>query len=224
VAVSTGAADSLSAMTGLPRPSIRVVYNPLIPSDLEARIQVPCSHPWLAAGQPPVLLAAGRLTRQKDYPCLLRAFSILSQRHQMRLLILGEGPERPSLEALANELGLQTNVDMPGFVENVFTFMARASIFVLSSAWEGFPSVLVEAMACGVPVVATDCPSGPAEILEGGRHGLLVPVGDPVALAESLKATLASTPSVESARVRANLFTIERAVQDYLPLLMESRP
>ena len=224
VAVSVGTADSLSAMTGLPRQSIRVFYNPLIPPDLETRKQAPCSHPWLAAGQPPVLLAVGRLAPQKDFPCLLRAFSIMRKRQEIRLLILGEGPERPSLESLVNELGLQTNVDMPGFVENVFACMARASIFVLSSAWEGFGNVLVEAMACGVPVVATNCPSGPAEILEGGRHGRLVPVGDPIALAEALQATLASAPGIESARERANQFTIERAVQDYLSLLIGNRP
>lgn len=223
VAVSSGVANSLSVMTGLPRLSIHVIYNPLIPLDLDVRKQAPCSHPWLAAGEPPVLLAVGRLEHQKDYPCLLRALALLNQQQKTRLLILGEGPERSSLEALVNELGLQANVELPGFVENVFACMARTAVFVLSSAWEGFPSVLVEAMACGVPVVATDCPSGPAEILEGGRHGRLVPVGDPNALAEAIEAALTVPGPVETARLRAKEFTMERAVQEYLPLLLGNR-
>ena len=224
VAVSSGAADSLATMTHLPRSSIHVIYNPLIPHDLESRIQVACNHPWLAPGGPPVLLAVGRLAEQKDYPCLLRALSILRQQMDVRLLILGEGSERPALETLVAALGLQAVVQMPGFVENPFAFMAHASVFVLSSAWEGFPSVLVEAMACAVAVVATDCPSGPAEILEDGRYGRLVPVGDPRMLAEALQDALVAPGPVEAARLRANQFTIERAVQEYLPLLTGYRP
>jgi glycosyltransferase involved in cell wall biosynthesis len=219
VAVSSGAADSLTEMIGLPRSSIHVIYNPLIPSDLESRIQAVCTHPWLVSGGKPVILAAGRLARQKDYPCLLRALAILRQQMDVRLLILGEGSERAKLENLVNELGLRGNVDMPGYIENIYSYMARVSTFVLSSAWEGFPSVLVEAMACGVSVVATDCPSGPSEILGGGQYGKLVPVGDSVALAEALRNALVSPGPIETARLRAKQFTIERAVQEYVPLL-----
>ncbi len=112
---------------------------------------------------------------------------------------------------------------MPGYVENIYSYMARVSAFVLSSAWEGFPSVLVEAMACGVPVVATDCPSGPFEILEGGRYGHLVPVGDPISLAEALRKSLTAPAAVEAARLRANQFAIDGAVREYLPLLTGRR-
>jgi glycosyltransferase involved in cell wall biosynthesis len=221
VAVSAGVAESLSAMAGLSPASIHIIYNPLIPRDLEVRKQAPCPHPWLVAGGPPVILAAGRLAQQKDYPSLIHAFALLAKKRQdVRLLILGEGPEQRTLETLIDRLGLQAVVKLAGYVENVFACMARASVFVLPSAWEGFPSVLVEAMACGVPVVATDCPSGPAEILENGRLGRLVPVGDSVSMAESLEAALLNPGPVELARLKAEEFTMERAVQEYLPLLL----
>lgn len=220
VAVSAGVADSLSTMTGLPRESIHVVYNPLIPVDLDLQIQAACPHPWLASREVPTILAAGRLEQQKDYPSLLQAIAILSRRKAVRLLILGEGSQRGNLETLISQLELRSSVQLAGYVENVFACMRRASLFVLSSAWEGFPSVLVEAMACGTPVVSTDCPSGPAEILESGKFGRLVPVGDPSALADAIEAALADPGPVETARQRAEEFTVDRAVKAYIPLLL----
>jgi glycosyltransferase involved in cell wall biosynthesis len=130
------------------------------------------------------------LQRQKDFPTLIRAFARVRQTRPCRLVIIGEGRERPALEALIGQLGLTGQVDLPGFQPNPLPFLARASLFVLSSAWEGSPNVLTEAMALGTPVVATDCPSGPAELLDGGRIAPLVPVGDPEALARMVLATL----------------------------------
>jgi glycosyltransferase involved in cell wall biosynthesis len=143
-------------------------------------------HPWFQAGQPPVIIGVGRLTRQKDFPTLIRAFAELRRRSPARLLILGEGEERPRREALAGELGVSDHVALPGFVENAMGCMAGSALFVLSSAWEGLPTVLIEALAAGTRVVSTDCPSGPREILQNGRLGALVPVGDAAALAQAM--------------------------------------
>jgi glycosyltransferase involved in cell wall biosynthesis len=138
----------------------------------------------------PTICAAGRLQRQKDFPTLLRAFARLAARRDCRLLILGEGQARSRLESLIAELGLTERAALVGFQRNPYAFLARAALFVLSSAWEGSPNVLTEAMALGIAVVSTDCPSGPAELLDGGRFGPLVPVGDDAALAAAMAATL----------------------------------
>jgi glycosyltransferase involved in cell wall biosynthesis len=185
-AVSAGVADDLEALIGLPRRSVRVINNPVIVPELSEMVAQPCDHPWLAGDHPPVLLAVGRLSPQKDFECLLRAFATVRASTDARLLILGEGPERPRLESLIAELGLSADVDLPGWVGNPFPYMARADLFVLSSRWEGLPTVLIEALFCGLRIVATDCPSGPREILDGGRFGSLVPVGDPGALAAAI--------------------------------------
>ena len=137
-----------------------------------------------------MILAAGRLHIQKDFPTLLRAFALVRKEIPSRLVILGEGEKRKELEDLAQELGIRKDLDLPGFVENPYKYMKRAAVFVLSYQWEGLPTVLVEAMACGCPVVSTDCPSGPREILENGRWGKLVPPGDPMKLAEAIKEIL----------------------------------
>ena len=118
------------------------------------------------------------------------AFALVRRERTARLLILGEGPERPVLRALADSLGVGADVDLPGWARNPYPYMRRAAAYVLSSRWEGLPSVLIEALFCGCPVIATDCPSGPREILEGGRHGALVPVGDAAALAGAIREAL----------------------------------
>ena len=178
IAVSQGVADDLAATAQLDRERIRVIYNPVDIRGIIEAATAPLDHPWFGPGEPPVIVSAGRLTRQKDYPTLIRAFGRVRQRRPARLLILGEGEDRPALEALARELGVDADLSLPGFVANPYPFMAAARLFVLSSAWEGFGNVLIEAMALGTPVIATDCPSGPAEILDQGRYGTLVPVGD----------------------------------------------
>jgi glycosyltransferase involved in cell wall biosynthesis len=172
----------------------------------------------------PVILAVGRLTKAKDYPTLFRAFSLVRQVRPAKLLVLGEGEERSNLERLAIELGIQNDVSMSGFVDNPFAFMAKASVFVLSSAWEGFGNVLVEALACGCPVVATDCPSGPREILDNGRYGRLVPVGDHEALAKAILETLDNPdfPADRQTRLqRAMEFSVDVAIDRYMKVLLD---
>ena len=191
IAVSAGVADDTARIARLPRASIAVIRNPVITPELPAQAAAPCPHPWLADPGVPVICAAGRLQRQKDFPTLIRAFAQVRARQPCRLLILGEGNARPRLTALIAELGLADQVALVGFQVNPYPFLARAALFVLSSAWEGSPNVLTEAMALGIPVVATDCPSGPAELLDGGRYGPLVPVGNVAALAGAIAATLA---------------------------------
>jgi glycosyltransferase involved in cell wall biosynthesis len=135
-------------------------------------------------------------------------------------MILGDGEDRPELQTLVQELGLEEAVALPGFVDNPYKFMKRADVFVLSSKWEGLPTVLIEALACGCPVVSTDCPSGPAEILEGGRWGPLVPVGDAGSLAKAILQVLERPLNRELLQKRGLEFTVERAVQQYLELLV----
>lgn len=190
VAVSQGVADDLTGNCGIPADRVQVIHNPGITPQLEAKAQDLVEHPWFAANQPPVLLSVGSLTIQKDYGTLLRAFSHVRRRQPARLMILGEGSERESLESLTNELGLADDVSFPGFVDNPYAYMKRAAAFVLSSQWEGLPTVLVEALYCGVPLVATDCPSGPREILHEGKYGELVPVGDCEELGNAITRTL----------------------------------
>lgn len=219
VAVSQGAADDLARTAGLPQDRIQVVHNPIVTPELREMAAAPLEHPWFEPGAPPVLLAAGRLAPQKDFGTLIRAFARVRQTHPARLLILGEGPERASLEALAADIGLDGAVDLPGRILNPFPYMVRADAFVLSSRWEGLPSVLIEALFCGVPVVATDCPSGPMEILEGGKHGLLVPVGDVDALAEGIESALAgNVPRPTSASWQP--YEQDTVVQRYLDVLV----
>ena len=219
VSVSSGAADDLARLAGIPRQRITVIYNPVVTPDIHSLRAAPLDHPWFAAGQPPVVLAAGRLTAQKDYPTLLRAFVALRGQRPARLIILGEGEQRAELQALIESLDLAADVDLPGFVANPYAFMARCGVFVLPSAWEGFGIVLAEALACGAQVVATDCPSGPAEILENGKYGRLVPVGDAPALAGALAAALDHPLPVEGLLARASSFSVGAATGSYLRVL-----
>ena len=190
VSVARGTADDLARTTGLPRGRIEVVHNPIVTPELKELAAAPVDHPWFRPGEPPVVLSVGRLSRQKDFGTLLRAFARVRDRRPARLVILGEGPERGSLESLISELGLLEVATLPGWVANPYPWMANAGAYVLSSRWEGLPSVLIEALYCGVPIVATDCLSGPREILDDGAHGLLVKVGDVDALARGIESAL----------------------------------
>jgi glycosyltransferase involved in cell wall biosynthesis len=226
VAVSEGVAVDLAAHAGISRERIATVFNPVVSSAMLRQSAEPVEHPWFAAGAPPVVLAAGRLVLLKDFPTLIRAFARVRAQRPARLVILGDGkPEtREQLRALATSLGCAADVDLPGFVVNPFTYMARAGVFVLSSLHEGLPGVLIQALACGCPVVSTDCPSGPAEILDGGRYGMLVPVGDDAAMAEAILATLAHPPERSALAARGAEFSVDRAVERYLELLLPTRP
>jgi glycosyltransferase involved in cell wall biosynthesis len=186
VAVSGGVADDYAHLIGIPRDRIDVIYNPVISPEMLAKSGEPVDHPWFAPGEPPVILGVGRLNPQKDFATLLKAFAKVRKQRPARLLILGQGEERAALESLAEELALGADVSLPGFAKNPFAYMSKAAVFALSSRFEGLPTVLIEALACGCPVVATDCPSGPSEILKGVPSGRLAPVGDPGKFAEAL--------------------------------------
>jgi glycosyltransferase involved in cell wall biosynthesis len=228
IAVSDGVADDLATRTGLPRARITTVYNPVITAELASMADQPVAHRWFRPAAPPVVLGVGSLTARKDFPTLVRAFAEVRARRDCRLVVLGQASnprktkeQLAELMALATGLGVADDVDLPGFVANPFAYMARASAFVLSSLYEGLPGVLIQAMACGCPVVSTDCPSGPAEILDGGRFGSLVPVGDERAMAEAIVATLDHPITSERLRARAQLFTVERAVDRYVDLMFD---
>ena len=220
VSVSRGVAEDLSVAAALPRERIRTIYNPTVHPKIAEKARVPLEHPWFAPGAPPVLLGAGRLEVEKDFPTLLRAFSRVRAVRPMRLVILGEGRKRAELESLAATLGIATDVALPGFVDNPYAYMARAAVFALSSVWEGLGNVLIEALACGCPVVSTNCPSGPAEVLANGRYGPLVPVGDDAALARAILSVLEVPPDRDFLRARASLFSVERAAEQYLEVLL----
>ena len=217
--VARGTADDLVSAAGVAPNLIEVVHNPIVTTELRALVAEPLDHPWFGPAQVPVVLGVGRLAPQKDFGTLIRAFARVTIRRPCRLMILGDGPERDSLEALVAERGLTGAVDLPGWVPNPYPHMAGAGVFVLSSRWEGLPSVLIEALFCGVPVVATDCLSGPREILEGGKYGALVPVGDEEALAAGIEAALSGAlppPPAESWEP----YEQETVVRRYLEVLV----
>lgn len=220
VAVSQGVAEDLMALTKQPKEKVKVIYNPVVTPQLFAKAEETLNHQWFQSNEPPVILSIGRLTEQKDFPNLLRAFSIVRKKLPARLLILGEGEDRPKLASLIHELGLEGDAALPGFVENPYKYLKRAAVFVLSSRWEGLPTVLIEALACGTPVISTDCPSGPSEILEGGRWGRLVPVGDSEAMAQAIVQVL-ETPreQLPNVRERARDFEQKYAIDAYLQVL-----
>ncbi len=219
-AVSHGVADDLARVSGIPRASITTTWNPVVSPALAAAAARPLEHPFFRPGEPPVVLGAGKLRPQKDFGTLLDAFAKLRAVRPARLVILGEGPEAGALRVRARRLGISADVSLEGFVANPFAYMARAAVFALSSAWEGLPAVLIQAMACGCPVASTDCPSGPAEILEGGAHGPLVPVGDSHALAAAILRLLATPTDPERLRRRAEEFSVDRVTERYLAVML----
>lgn len=220
VAPSTDLAADTDRFVGLPPGTTRVLPNPVIGPAVWSGAGAPLDHAWFAPGQPPVVLAVSRLTAQKDVGGLIEAFSHLRRRVAARLLVLGDGPERAALEARIGALGLAGEVALPGYDRNPFRYMARAEVFVLSSRVEGLPGVLVQALGCGAKVVATDCPTGPREILADGAHGRLVPVGDPVGLATAVEAALAE-PRRTPDPAAWQPYTEHAAVEAYLALLDE---
>jgi len=220
IAASSGAADALSRLIAIPRQSIAVIHNPVLAGNRIGELaESPLDHPWFREGQPPVFLSVGRMEAAKDYPTLLRAFAILKESVPSRLIILGDGSLRPQLEALAEELGLSGFLEMPGFTNNPFQFMRRSKAVVLSSRWETFGNVLVEAMACGTQVVSTNCPSGPMEILENGDYGWLVPMNNPQALALAMKEALHNPRPPEKLRTHARQFSVDVVTEQYLRIL-----
>lgn len=215
IAPSHGVADDVVQITGVPRNRVTVIYNPVFRPELPALAEAPVEHSWFAESNEPVVLGAGKLKPQKDFATLIQAFAKVRAQRPARLIILGEGKSAPQLRAMAHKLGVSKDVDFPGYVQNPFAFYRRASVFVLSSMWEGLPNALIEALACGCPVVSTDCPSGPSEILDGGRFGALVPVGDPTEMADAILATLSDPPPRTKLIERARQFSLDQAVRRF---------
>ncbi len=216
VTVSQGVKDDVVAITGMDPRTIRVIPNPVITPGLADAARQPTGHPWVDEKDLPLIIAVGRLTRQKDFPTLLRAFARVAAGHPARLVILGEGAEREGLLALADELGIGGRVALPGFQSNPHAWVAPADLFVLSSRWEGSPNALTEAMALGVPVVATDCPSGPSELLQEGRVAPLVTPGDVEGLAAAMARVLAAPPDPELLHGAVAAYTMENSAASYL--------
>lgn len=218
VSVSADLARRLPGYTGIDPERIQALHNPVVSPALHRQAAEPADHPWFLDGGPPVILAAGRLEARKGFQDLIQAFARIAERRSLRLVIFGEGKLRPSLERQIAALGLAGKVALPGWCANIFAPMARAALFALPSHYEGLPGVLIQALACGCPVVATDCPTGPREILEDGRYGPLTPVGDVDALATAMMATLAAPPPRAWLRARGEDFSVDRAVDRCLAL------
>ena len=219
IAVSEQSADDLAALSRLPRADIQVIANPVVTDELERAADEPAGHPWLENSDLPVILSVGRLNKEKNYEALISAFAKLRARCEARLIILGDGDEKEALCAHAIDLGVAEDVDLPGFVDNPYAFMAKADLLALSSHYEALPTVLIEAMACGCPVVAVDCPGGVREIVEQGRYGRLAPVGDAEALADAMRATLKTPPDPALLKRRASDFHVDRIAECYRRVL-----
>ena len=218
VAVSRGAADEMEREWGLAAGRVLVIPNPVPVAGIARLSMADAPHPWFREGQPPVVLTAMRASPPKDPGTLIEAFARVRRRRPVRLAFLGSFPKayRAELRALSTRLGVAEDVAFPGFVENPYAYMGRAAAVALSSRWEGLPLTLIEAMACGTPVVSTDSPHGPREILEDGRWGALAPVGDAAALARALDETLdGGHPPAEALVRRAGDFSPERAAAAY---------
>ncbi|MDT3435760.1 glycosyltransferase [Haloarcula sp. 1CSR25-25] len=216
VAVSEGVAESVVEHVGIDREKVTVLHNPIPVRDVQQQARESVDHRWLDSPEHEVILGVGRLERAKNFSSFLRAFAQLhSNRPQTRAIVVGKGSKRSELEALAVELGIEDIVSFPGFVDNPYGYMGSASVLAMSSIHEGLPTVLIEALACGCQVVATDCPSGPAEILNNGEYGRLTPVGDDAALADAIEATLESPLSGERLIKRANDFAPDAVIDEY---------
>jgi glycosyltransferase involved in cell wall biosynthesis len=219
IAISRGVAEDAASLVGVAADRIPVIYNPVVTPQLFEQAEQPLDDPWFEDPETPVILGVGRLEPPKNFHDLIDAYAKIRAKRQCRLVILGEGKNRNDLVAQVNSLGLQDDVRLTGFVSNPYRYMRRAAVFALASSWEGLGNALIESMAVGTPVVATDCPSGPREILEGGKHGRLVPVNDPDALADAIIATLDSPPDRESLRRAASRFEAGASARRYLEVM-----
>jgi glycosyltransferase involved in cell wall biosynthesis len=219
VAVCNELRDDALRFIGGNASQVVAIYNPLFSDELVRSAKVPANHPWLEHKQVPVIVAAGRLTLQKGFDTLLQAFALLRKRLAARLVILGEGPEHASLTALGGLLGIADSIDLVGFVANPYAYMSRADVFAMSSRWEGFGNVLVEALASGTQIVSTDCQYGPREVLDRGKYGTLVPIDNPAALANAIMDRLQHPLPAAQLVSRAREFSIERALDLYEDVL-----
>ena len=215
IAVSEGVKQDMCRLGGFADTRVRVIYNPVAISVSPQPEPKSVRKKLWGAGFEYHILSVGTLKAQKDHATLIRAFALLPASLNAKLTILGEGLLRTELEVLVQQLGLQDRVDMPGFMVDTYPWYRTADLFVLSSRWEGFGNVIVEALECGVPVVSTDCPSGPAEILEKGRIGRLVPIQDPAALAASIAESIRNPVDPELLMLRARDFSVSAISDQY---------
>jgi glycosyltransferase involved in cell wall biosynthesis len=224
IAVSEGIKRNLIEEFRIPARKIRVIYNPIDSAAITELSTIPPEHPFFQ-GRAPVVMGAGRLVTQKRFDILIKAFSSVAKEMDARLIILGEGPGREALQKLVRDLGMEDKVSLAGFHGNPYQFLSRADVFVLSSGYEGLPMVILEAMACGVPVISTDCRSGPREILQNGRCGLLVPVGDEAALSKGIVTLLRDRTLRENfskaGKERAKDFSVSEVIAQYINIMKE---
>ncbi|WP_424005004.1 glycosyltransferase (plasmid) [Haloarcula salina] len=216
VAVSEGVAQSVVEYVGVDREKVSVLHNPIPVDEVRDRAEESVDHPWIESDDLDVVLGVGRLERAKNYGSFLRAFErVQAARPDTRAIIVGRGSKRDELEELAAELGIKDAVSFPGFVDNPYGYMAGADVLTMSSIHEGLPTVLIEALACGCPVVSTDCPSGPSEILENGEYGPLVAVDDDEGLASAIQETLDDPLPSDVLIQRANDFAPDAVIDQY---------
>lgn len=213
-------ADEFHQLTRMSKSKIHIINNPVNYKSIKLNSKLPVNHRWLQESENiPVIIAVGRFYEQKNFKFLINSFAELLKKRVVRLIIIGDGPLRPDFEVLVNKLAIDEFVDMPGFQENPYAYMSKASVFVLSSSWEGFPNVLVEAMACNTPVIATDCPGACAEILENGKWGELVTVDNIHELVRALENVLTrhKHPNVQ---LRIQDFEINKIVEKYIKVML----
>lgn len=220
IMVSEGVKRDLCALANLPLEAMKVIYNPTAIGLAQKEIRPGMRAQIWGEDVARCILSVGTLKTQKDHETLIEAFSLVPKQLKAKLVILGEGSLRPKLEALVHRLGLEGQVLMPGFTLDPYPWYQTADLFVLSSRWEGFGNVIVEALECGLPVVSTDCPSGPAEILEDGRYGKLVPTQNPKMMAAAIEESLSSIHDREALRRRAKEFSVEKIADEYLSFML----
>ena len=224
IVTAEGVADDMAVYTGLDRNKIQVVPCPIVPDWVfQGGFETP-DHPWFHDGGPPIIMGLGELCARKDFVTLLRGFAQLRETQPCRLMIIGRGEDRDRLLATAHELGVADHLALPGFVDAPYAWLARARVFAFTSVLEGLGFALIEALACGIPSVATRCPSGPAEILQNGKYGPLVPVGDHVALAVALESALLRPLPGAFLQEAARPYEIENATTAYIRALNLGEP
>lgn len=216
IAVALGSRQELHELIEIPEESIIVIKNPVITPSLLKLQHEAIDHPWFAPSGKPLIMGMGGFRQQKDFSTLIRAFALLHQSRPCQLLLLGKGRQEKRLLQLCRELGIEDDVLFPGFTDNPYPWLKRADLFVLSSLWEGSPNVLTEALALGTPVVATDCQSGPREILQDGKYGELVPLGEPQTMGEAMARTLDNPLGSERLEEAAREYTLEASTRSYI--------
>lgn len=224
ITISRGIAKDLIEHHDVKEEKIRIIYNPINLENVQKLAKKPLNHPWFLS-QEPVIIAVGRLTKQKGFSYLIKALFLIHPETKAKLVILGQGPEKEKLKELSKQLNIEKEVEFLGFQKNPYRFITQAKVFVLSSLWEGFGNVIIEAMACGCPVVSTNCQSGPSEILENGKYGILVPIANSKSLAGGILKLLDNSKLrkelSEKGRQKVKDFDIKKIVKEYQDLFFK---